>query len=108
MFLKNEKLVCIDDKFSPKLFPFYKAFPVKGVIYTCRGLCPAIDMNMEPEIGVYLEEIINPCSNIPPHAERSYRAERFAPLETLTEEEILALGKNKEKEKEKEKELIKT
>lgn len=97
MFITNQKLICLNDDFPTELAKIYTAFPIKGNTYTCRGLCPAIDIKMREEIGVYLHEIINPRNS---HGiELAYKADRFAPLENMTTEQILALSQgNKQKQ----------
>ena len=88
MYLPGQKVVCVDDVFPAAIQKFYWKLPVKGVTYTVRDLIPGIDPSGEPgEMCVYLVELINPCSDMPPYPERGFRAERFRPLETDTETE---------------------
>ena len=80
MFLPRQKVVCVDDVFPEAIKKFYWKLPVKGVTYTIRDLVPGVDIGGEGgEMCVYLVELINPCSDMPPYAER------FRPLETDTE-----------------------
>ena len=87
IFQPGQKVVCVDDVFPPECAQFYISFPSKGKTYTVRGIAPAIGLMREPEIAVYLEEIRNPCSSKPPHRERGFKPERFAPLDELPLEE---------------------
>jgi len=86
MFLPGQKVACVDDVFPEAIKKFYWKLPVKGVTYSIRDLVPGIDSGGEAgEMCVYLVELINPCSDMPPYPERGFRAERFRPLETDTE-----------------------
>jgi hypothetical protein len=86
MFLPRQKVVCVDDVFPEAIKKFYWKLPVKGVTYTIRDLVPGVDIGGEGgEMCVYLVELINPCSDMPPYPERGFKAERFRPLETDTE-----------------------
>ncbi len=88
MYLPGQKVVCVDDVFPSGIQKYYWKLPVKGVTYTVRDLIPGIDPSGEPgEMCVYLTELINPCSDMPPYPERGFKAERFRPLETDTETE---------------------
>jgi hypothetical protein len=92
MFLTGQKVVCIDGKFDPGVRQFYAALPVENVVYVVRGSTVGISpKGEEGELCVYLIGLQNPCSNKPPFRERGFKAERFRPLEELTEEEIRAL-----------------
>lgn len=83
MFLPNQKVVCVNDVFKlPAGFgKYFTAFPVKGRIYTIRDILPGMD----GEVACHLHEIHNPPN--PKGTENGYNVERFAPLETDTEEE---------------------
>lgn len=84
IFQPGQKVICIDDKFEAWCNQFYVSFPVAGVTYTVRGIAPGIQGdNKTEDIAVYLEEVRNPCSSKPPHRERGFRPERFAPLEEV-------------------------
>lgn len=77
------RVVCVDDTFPPQFLQFYTALPVKGTTYVVRGIAPAINTSGEDDLAVYLEGVHNPCSSTPPHRERGFRPERFAPLDEL-------------------------
>lgn len=95
--ITGQKVVCIDGHFDAAIKRFYTALPVEGVIYTIRGSTVGISpKGEEGELCVYLVGIQNPCSNKPPHRERGFKAERFRPLQEMTEEEIMALSKPEE------------
>jgi hypothetical protein len=93
MFINGQKVVCIDDTFEPMVAYFYTALPVKDKVYVVRGMAPAITINHQEDICVYLVGLQNPNSSKAPHRERGFRCERFRPLDELTEEEILKLTK---------------
>lgn len=97
MFLTGQKVVCIDGQFPESLKALYTALPVEGVVYVVRGLAPGVSPTLqEGELAVYLVGLQNPCSSVPPHRERGFRAERFRPIDELTEEEIKAMGEPEE------------
>ena len=78
MFLPGQKVVCVNDVFPDAIKKFYWKLPVRGVTYTIRDLVPGIDPVGEAgEMCVYLVELINPCSDMPPYPERGFKAERF-------------------------------
>jgi len=87
MFQIGQKVVCIDDQFDPLIAQFYHKFPTKNTIYTIRDIRPGISPNCETgEVSVTLDEIYNPSSKF--GIERGYKAERFAPLNNIPDEEI--------------------
>jgi hypothetical protein len=93
MFNKGQKVVCIDDKFPLGVMELFVAFPKEGKVYTIREV-RAIDMpenekrGLPPvEIRVLLQEIVNP-KDTDTGLERGFRADRFRPLEELTEERV--------------------
>jgi hypothetical protein len=98
MFIVGETVICRDGSFNEEIKKLYIALPVEGQSYVVRGVCPAYNSKMEPEIGIYLIGLLNPKSAKPPFPERSFNSERFVRPAELTEEEILALGQSKEKE----------
>ena len=84
MFITGQKVVCVDDKFPLGIEKFYSALPTKDVVYVVRGTTVGIGFDMaEGEICVYLIGLVNPCSSVPPHRERGFKAERFRPLDEL-------------------------
>ena len=92
MFITGQKVVCIDDAFDATAKKLYTALPVAGKVYVVRGMAPGISTNCrDNELAVYLIGLQNPCSGVPPFREFGFKAERFRPLEELTEEEIRAL-----------------
>jgi hypothetical protein len=99
MFLTGQHVVCIDGKFDTKIKKFYTALPVEGVSYVVRGSTVGISPEMQDgELCVYLTGLQNPCSSKPPYRERGFKAERFRPLEEMTEEEIKAMSAPEEVE----------
>ena len=99
MFITGQKVVCIDDKFDPNIVVYYTALPKENTVYVVRGVtCGIAPDNKTDEICVYLIGLVNPKSNVAPYRERGFRAERFRPLEELTEDEIMQLVKTDEAE----------
>jgi hypothetical protein len=90
MFLPGQKVVCVDDKFPLGIEKLYTALPREGETYTVRDIVPGCDFNAEPgEVAVYLIELRNPANKL--GIERGFKAERFAPLDTIEEIEEAAL-----------------
>jgi hypothetical protein len=97
MFLKGQKVVCVDDNFSQSARLLFKQLPVKDVVYTVRevyvgrgNILKAHSGTMEGEIGILLVELVNPPDPSLRKGllyELGFKAERFAPLETLPDEE---------------------
>jgi hypothetical protein len=92
MFLPNQKVVCVDGKFPIGIEKLYSELPKEGMIYTIRDIVPGVGLTGEEgETAVYLCEITGPLNA---HGiERGFRADRFAPLQTIedeAEEEIFA------------------
>lgn len=86
MFIKGQKVVCVDDKFDPSIARFYVNLPKKDVVYVVRDVVLAYGPNKEEgEIAVYLLGMKNPPSSKEPYPERGFKIERFAPLDTITE-----------------------
>lgn len=101
IFQPGQKVVCVDDTFDPAFAQFYVTFPVKGQTYTIRGIAPAINLQRQDEIAVYLTEIYNPCSSKAPHRERGFVPERFVPLDELPDvEEAVSVGQHSNSPKE--------
>ncbi len=84
MFLPNQKVVCVDGKFPLGVERLYAELPKEGHTYTIRDVVPGIGLTGdEGEIAVYLIEITGPLNA---HGiERGFKAERFAPLQTINE-----------------------
>src|SRR4029077_17175308 len=93
MFLPNQKVVCVDGKFPLGIEQLYSELPKEGSTYTIRDIVPGVGLTGEEgETAVYLCEITGPLNA---HGiERGFRADRFAPLQTIEEEaeEELSLG----------------
>ncbi len=85
MFLPNQKVVCVDGRFPLGIEKLYGELPKEGSTYTIRDIVPGVGLTGEEgEIAIYLIEIKGPLNA---HGiERGFRAERFAPLETIEEE----------------------
>jgi hypothetical protein len=85
MFLPNQKVVCVDDRFPLGIEQLFSELPKEGVIYTIRDIVPGIGLTGEEgETAVYLCEIKGPLNA---HGiERGFRADRFAPLQRMEEE----------------------
>lgn len=82
------RVVCIDGKFPIDASKYYVAFPIEGVVYTIRSVSLGCNWRGEAgEVCVHLREIINPKSSKSPYPERGFNAERFRPLEEITEHE---------------------
>lgn len=86
MFLPNQTVVCVDDRFPLGIEKYYSELPKEGSTYTIRDIVPGVGLTGdEGEVAVYLCEISAPLNA---HGiERGFRAERFAPLERLVEKE---------------------
>ena len=85
MFLPNQKVVCVAGKFPLGIEELYSELPKEGVTYTIRDIVPGIGLTGEEgETAVYLIEITGPLNA---HGiERGFRADRFAPLQTIEDE----------------------
>ena len=115
MFQTGQKVVCINDQFEPWVYDLYTALPKKDRIYTVRSMAagrsnPKFSVNDDAEIQLtdaefdillLLKELQNPND---PHSslkqELGFRSERFAPLQTDSEEEeesaLIGVGTGKE------------
>jgi hypothetical protein len=97
MFEKGQKVVCVDDDFTPAVLALYEKVPVKDTVYTIRtvyvgrgNVLKKDSGKMDGEIGVLLEEIRNPVDpslRTGLSGELGFRSERFAPLQTVPDEE---------------------
>ena len=100
--VKGQKVVCINDTFTPAIRALYKQLPVKDNIYTVRevflGREKIVKAGDSATVGLLLEELTNPSD--PFHRgeqELGFSSERFAPLNTLPdevveEEEVVGVG----------------
>jgi len=92
---KGDRVVCIDDKFHPGFFLIYKQLPEEGSIYTIREVClrrETIRGSDSATVALLLEELVNDPD--PTHKggeELAFKQERFAPLETIEEEEEIGV-----------------
>ncbi len=91
--VKGQKVVCINDTFSPTIRALYKQLPVKDTIYTIRevflGREKVVRGGDTATVGLLLEELTNPKD--PFHQgeqELGFTSERFAPLNELPDEEV--------------------
>src|SRR5258706_9045306 len=90
--VKGQKVVCINDTFSPTIRGLYRQLPVKDNIYTVRevflGREKIVRGGDTATVGLLLEELKNPRD--PFHQgeqELGFSSERFAPLNELPDEE---------------------
>lgn len=90
--VKGQKVVCINDTFTPTIRALYKQLPVKDTIYTVRevflGREKIVKGGDTATVGLLLEELTNPKD--PFHQgeqELGFTSERFAPLNELPDEE---------------------
>jgi hypothetical protein len=90
--VKGQKVVCINDTFTPPIRALYKQLPVKDNIYTVRevylGREKIVKGGETATVGLLLEELKNPPD--PFHQgeqELGFSSERFAPLNELPDEE---------------------
>jgi hypothetical protein len=93
--IKGQKVVCINDTFTPTIRALYQQLPVKDDIYTIRevflGREKIVKGGDSATVGLLLEELKNPAD--PFHQgqqELGFSSERFAPLEELPDEEVEA------------------
>ncbi len=91
--IKGQKVVCINDTFTPTILALYKQLPVKDNIYTIRevflGREKIVKGGDSATVGLLLEELTNPKD--PFHQgqqELGFSSERFAPLEELPDEKV--------------------
>lgn len=85
MFSTGQKVVCIDDKFSPWVHDLYVALPTKGETYTVRDIAPGQDIHQNPEVVLTLREFHNPCGE--GGLERGFIADRFRVADPVRAEE---------------------
>lgn len=90
--VKGQKVICINDTFTPAIRALYKQLPVKDTIYTVRevflGREKIVKGGDSATVGLLLEELKNPPD--PFHQgeqELGFSSERFAPLNELPDEE---------------------
>lgn len=90
--VKGQRVVCINDTFSPAIRALYQQLPTKDRIYTVRevflGREKIVKGGDSATVGLLLEELKNPPD--PFHQgeqELGFSSERFAPLNELPAEE---------------------
>ena len=89
MFVPNQKVACIDDKFPLGIKQLYDNLPVKDQIYVIRDVVPGQALSgAEGEVAVYLVGMVNPCNKV--GVERGFNAERFAPLSYQEVDDLVA------------------
>jgi hypothetical protein len=91
--VKGQRVVCINDTFSPAIRALYKQLPVKDNIYKIRevflGREKIVRGGDTATVGLLLEELTNPPD--PFHQgeqELGFSSERFAPLNELPDEKV--------------------
>jgi len=89
MFVPNQKVVCIDDKFPLGIEKLYDKLPVQDQIYVIRDVVPGQSLaGTEGEVAVYLVGLLNPTNKV--GVERGFNAERFAPLSYREVDDLVA------------------
>lgn len=80
-FRIGQKVVCIADQWSRRAERRLQEYPVKGRVYTVRGL---EHINYGSGLGLLLEEIVNPPRSWPDEAdgEPGFMSTRFRPVVT--------------------------
>ena len=106
MFVKGQKVVCINDEFAALALEMYSQLPKKDSVYTVRSvfigrgnLTKAGSGQQDGEIGILLEELVNPrdpALKTGLSGELGFNSERFAPLEFNTDSEVLTEKKGDE------------
>jgi hypothetical protein len=89
--IKGQKVVCINDTFTPTIRALYQQLPVKDDIYTIRevflGREKIVKGGDSATVGLLLNELRNPAD--PFHQgqqELGFSSERFAPIQELPPE----------------------
>lgn len=111
MFLTGQKVVCIDAEFPQWVLGLYQQLPRQDKTYTIRevmvgGTNPSFSKKedgkihtseLEEDITVLLVEIKNPMDPFCKYPiELAFKAERFSPLEEVTEEEIMSITSSRQ------------
>jgi hypothetical protein len=80
MFLANQKVVCINDKFPPGIANlFYEKLPKKGNIYTIKDVVAGVYIaGEEGDVALRLYEIVGKDNE--DGAEWGFNSDRFAPM----------------------------
>lgn len=89
--IKGQRVVCVNDTFTPSVRALYQQLPVKHDVYTIRevflGREKIVRGGDTATVGLLLQELKNPPD--PFHQgnqELGFSSERFAPLEELPAE----------------------
>jgi len=87
MFVKGQRVVCVDDKFHASIAKMFAQLPIKDRVYTVRDVylgqeAPGSD---GATCGILLMELLNPVDKR--KRELGFNSERFAPLDNANEEE---------------------
>ena len=91
MFIVGQKVVCVNDVFPAWVKKIYTQLPTKNVTYTVRGvgIGRKADAAKTETFLLLLAEISNPPDPTNKYGEElGFDADRFAPLDELTEEQI--------------------
>jgi len=93
--IKGQRVICVNDVFTPSVRALYQQLPVKHDVYTIRevflGREKIVRGGDTATVGLLLEELKNPPD--PFHQgsqELGFSSERFAPLEELPDEKVEA------------------
>ena len=83
MFTKGQRVVCINDTFSPEIAKMYAQLPVKGNNYRVRDvyLGQESPKAKDATCGITVYELRNPPDK--QLREIGFNSERFAPLQEL-------------------------
>jgi len=90
--IKGQKVVCINDTFTPVVRAIYQQLPRKGDTYTIRevflGRERVVKGGDTATVGLLLQELVNPPDPFHKGGEElGFSSERFAPLEEVPAEE---------------------
>ena len=93
--IKGQRVIFVNDVFTPSVRALYQQLPVKHDVYTIRevflGREKIVRGGDTATVGLLLEELKNPPD--PFHQgsqELGFSSERFAPLEELPDEKVEA------------------
>ncbi len=89
--IKGQKVVCINDTFTPTVRAIYQQLPRKGDTYTIRevflGRERVVKGGDSATVGLLLHELVNPPDPFHKGGEElGFSSERFAPLEEAPHE----------------------
>src|SRR5476651_2809479 len=91
--IKGQRVICVNDVFTPSVRALYQQLPVKLDVYTVRevflGREKIVRGGDSATVGLLLEELKNPPD--PFHTgeqELGFSSERFAPLNELPDEKV--------------------